>query len=585
MTAIAALTVTADVTTAFATVLVDEWARAGVTDAVVAPGSRSAPLALALARDDRVRVHVVVDERSAAFFALGLGRASGRPAVVCCTSGTAGAHFHPAVIEADLSAVPLLVCTANRPPELLDTGAGQTIDQHHLFGRSVRWFAAPGPPDAIPGAGEVWRSTAARAVAASLGPPAGPVHLDLAFREPLVPSTPAWSKGGSQIPAGRPGGAPWTSSRQPQRRLASAAIEALAARARGVERGLIVAGWGSNTTPRSAAALASALGWPLLADPISNLREGPHAVSTYDALLRVERFATSHRPDLVVRIGAPLTSKVATAWLDPSVDQIVVDPDARWLDPHRAARERLAVDAEPLLSDLVAALGVANCESPWLADWRAAELCARSAIDAHLDGDDVPFDARVARDVYAAVPDGGALLVASSMPVREVEWFAAPRAGATVYANRGANGIDGLVSTTLGVAAGREAPTVGLLGDLAWLHDTNGLLGATELAARGANAAFVVLDNGGGGIFHFLPTSALSELDALFVTPQSVGLVALAHAHGLDARRIVRASEVGPSVRAALDAGGVRVIVVPTDRRTNVARHEAVWSAVVRALS
>src|SRR5436190_4840946 len=178
----------ADVTTAFATALVDEWARAGVTDAVVAPGSRSAPLALALARDSRVRVHVVVDERSAAFFALGLGRDSGRPAVLCCTSGSAGAHFHPAVIEADLAGVPLLVCTANRPPELLDTGAGQTIDQHHLFGRSVRWFAAPGPPAPIPEAGTVWRSIAARAIAETLGPPAGPVHLDLAFREPLVPT-------------------------------------------------------------------------------------------------------------------------------------------------------------------------------------------------------------------------------------------------------------------------------------------------------------------------------------------------------------------------------------------------------------
>lgn len=569
----------ADATAAFAATLVDEWARAGVTDAVVAPGSRSAPLTLALARDAKMRVHVVLDERTAAFFALGLGRATGRPAVVCCTSGTAGAHFHPAVIEADLAGVPLLVCTANRPPELLDTGAGQTIDQHHLFGRSVRWFVAPGPPEAIPDASAVWRSIAARAVAASLGPPAGPVHLDLAFREPLVPAALP------TVAPGRADGSPWTVSRRPQRRLAPAEVESLATRALGVERGLIVAGWGSGATQQSATALANALGWPLLADPISNLRAGPHAISTYEALLRSERFARQQRPDVVLRIGAPLTSKVATAWLDPGIEQIVVDPDGRWLDPHRAASERLAVDAEPLLSDLVAVLAAASRESAWLARWRAAENAARSTIDSLLDRDDTPFDARVARDVYAAVPDGGALLVASSMPVRELEWFAAPRSGVRVHANRGANGIDGLVSTTLGIAVGCHAPTVGLLGDLAWLHDTNGLLGAAAASARGARATFVVLDNGGGGIFHFLPASAVPEFDDLFATPQAVDPVAVARVYGLDARRVGSAGDVGPAVRAALDAGGVRVIVVPTDRHTNVARHGALWSAVVAALT
>jgi 2-succinyl-5-enolpyruvyl-6-hydroxy-3-cyclohexene-1-carboxylate synthase len=584
----------ADLTAAFAATLVDEWVRAGVTDAVVAPGSRSAPLALALSRDERMRVHVVIDERSAAFFALGLGRATGRPALVCCTSGTAGAHFHPAVIEADLAGVPLLVCTANRPPELLDIGAGQTIDQHHLFGGSVRWFVAPGPPEEIPGAGAVWRSTAARAVAAALGPPAGPVHLDLAFREPLVPAA------AEPIAApGRPDGAPWTVSAPAQRRLAPAAVATLADRLHGVERGLIVAGWGSGSTPKSVAALANTLGWPLFADPISNLRTGPHAISTYDALLRVERFAARHRPDLVLRLGAPLTSKVATAFFDPSVDQIVIDPDGRWLDPHRAARERMAVDTEPLLRDLVDRLGraaqatssVASTarESPWLADWRAAELAARGAIDALLDHDDTPFDARIARDVYAAVPDGGTLLVASSMPVREVEWFAAPRSDVTVHANRGANGIDGLVSTTLGIAAGGRVPTVGLLGDLAWLHDTNGLLAVPAFSTKGFSASgswdnvsvtFVVLDNGGGGIFHFLPVSEVSELDALFVTPQAVDPVATARAHGIAARRVDRASEVGPALGKALDAGGVSVIVVPTDRHANVERHERLWAAV-----
>jgi 2-succinyl-5-enolpyruvyl-6-hydroxy-3-cyclohexene-1-carboxylate synthase len=563
----------------FATTLVDEWARAGVTDAVVAPGSRSAPLALALARDVRLRLHVVIDERSAAFFALGLARASARPVVVCCTSGTAGAHFHPAVIEADLSGVALLVCTANRPPELLDTGAGQTIDQHHLFGRSVRWFAAPGPPEPVSGAPAVWRSIAARAVSESLGPPPGPVHLDLAFREPLVAAS-----GGAFPATGRTDGRPWTVSRRPKRRLAPPDVANLAARVTGVERGLLVAGWGAETRPAAVTALADTLGWPLLADPISNLREGG-ATSTYDALVRVEAFASRHRPDLVVRLGAPLTSKVATAWLDPSVEQVVVDPDGRWLDPHRAASERLAVDVEPLLLDLVDTLGGATRDSAWLAAWRAAEAAARAAIDEVLDRDDTPFDARVARDVYAAVPGGGALLVAASMPVRDVEWFAAPRGGLRVYANRGANGIDGLVSTTLGIAAAGDGPTAGLLGDVAWLHDSNGLLGARRLAEIGVDATFVVLDNGGGGIFHFLPASAMPELDDLFVAPQAADPAALARAYGLEPRRVERASEVGPAVRAALAEGGIQVIVVTTDRFTNVARHETVWAAVAAAVA
>ena len=489
------------------------------------------------------------------------------------------------MIEADLSGVALLVCTANRPPELLDTGAGQTIDQHHLFGRSVRWFAAPGPPGSpetdAAADGAVWRSIAARAVAESLGPPAGPVHLDLAFREPLV------SSGAGIGTPGRPGGRPWTVSRGAPRRLVPAELTDLAARMRDVERGLVVAGWGAAVRPATASAFARVLGWPLLADPISGVREGPHAISTYDALVRVEGFASRHRPDLVVRFGAPLTSKVTTAWLDPSIDQIVVDPDARWLDPHRAASERVAVDAEALAVDLVEALDAATRESEWLASWRAAERTARAVIDARLDADDTPFDARVARDVYAAVPDGGSLLVASSMPVRDIEWFAAPRAGIRVHANRGANGIDGLVSTTLGIAAAGGGPTVGLLGDLAWLHDSNGLLAATALAASATpvRATFVVLDNDGGGIFHFLPTSAMPELDELFVTPQAVDPIALAAAYGLEVTRVERASEVGPAVAASLAAGGVRAMVVPTDRRTNVGRHEGVWAAVAQAVS
>ena len=565
--------VPADLNAAFAATLVDEWARAGLVDAVVAPGSRSAPLALALARDDRVRLHVVLDERSAAFFALGLGLATGRPAVVCCTSGTAGAHFLPAVIEADLAGVPLLVCTANRPPELLDTGAGQTIDQLGLFGRAPRWFAAPGPPAGIDGAGAVWRAVAARAYTETLGPPAGPVHLDLAFREPLVPVDGGDSApGAARAVAGRAGGAPWTVSSRGSRRLDAEAVGALAARLAAVERGLVVAGWGADVDSEAVAALSGALGWPVLADTISNVRCGPHAISTYDALLRDARFSHAQRPDLVLRLGAPLTSKAATAWLDPEIHQIAVDPDGRWLDPHRAVSERVAADADPLVGELLAALrGRSRPASTWLDGWLAAEHAARAAIDAILDADDVPFEGRIARDIAAAVPDGGALLVASSMPVRDLEGFAAPRTGVRVFANRGANGIDGLVSTTLGIACGRHgmdiagtrrAATVALLGDLAFLHDCNGLLGA---ATRGIDATFVVVDNGGGGIFHFLPPRRLPEFEALFATPQPVDLAALAAVHGVDVARVEHASALESRARSR-DRGRRRPCARGADR-------------------
>src|SRR5204862_3685766 len=269
-----------DANSAFAAALADEWAGAGVTDAVVAPGSRSAPLALALARDHRLRTQVVLDERSASFRALGLALASERPVVVLCTSGTAAANFHPAVIEASHARVPLIVCTADRPPELRDTGAGQTIDQQHLYGKAVRWFCDPGPPIDEPGAAATWRSLACRALAESVGPPAGPVHLNLPFREPLVPS------GSPPVDApGRPDGRPWTVSTPATRAPAPADVARLAELVRAHPRGLLAAGWGARVSPATAARFAETAGWPVLADPISQLRTPPNAVSTYEALL------------------------------------------------------------------------------------------------------------------------------------------------------------------------------------------------------------------------------------------------------------------------------------------------------------
>ncbi len=582
----------------------------GVRHAVVAPGSRSTPITLALARHGAIDVSVVLDERSAAFRALGIGRGSGQPAVAVCTSGSAAAHFHPAVLEASHGRVPLIVATADRPPELQDTGAGQTIDQSKLYGNAVRWFAAPGIADAA--TISTFAPIAARAVAAALGPPAGPVHLNLALREPLVP-TQDWLAGDSPArdsPAGegsadgeraREGAAgdavvlgPST-VREPvvpgDDLVADLAGELLAA-----ERGLIVAGWGVDAPGGVISALARDLGWPLLADAISGCRVGPNAVSTYEALLRIPRFADEHRPDLVLQFGAPLTSRTAMNVLGGPVpgdgpQHVIVDPDQSWLDPARAATKRIVAPAGALAGRLSLRLGGGGFSaakvppSQWLAGWLDAERRARRAIDSTLDSDEVAGGARVARDLAVGLPDGVQLLVASSMPVRELEWFAPARAGLTVHANRGVNGIDGLVSTAIGIAQGSGQPTVALLGDLAFLHDTNGLLGA---ASAGVNLTLVVVDDDGGAIFSFLPQAQVcseDEFEWLFGTPHGLDLAAVADAHGVEGVPVARVGEVVETVRRSLAVGDVRVVVARADRHVTVAHHRALWDAVADAIT
>jgi 2-succinyl-5-enolpyruvyl-6-hydroxy-3-cyclohexene-1-carboxylate synthase len=591
----------ADANRRLALTLVDELARAGLTDACLAPGSRSAPLALALAEHPAVRLHVHIDERSAAFFALGAAKASGRPAAVLCTSGTAAANLHPAVVEADHGRVPLLVLTADRPPELRGTGANQAVDQVKLYGDGVRLFCEVGAPDqtaASPddrGAGRYWRSLASRAWAAAIGPPAGPVHLNLAFAEPLLPDP----LGGAPAP-GRPDGAPWTLVARPSLRPGPDEIGALTDAARANPRGLLVVGWGARLRPAAVDAFAAEAGWPVLADPLSDARRGPAAVSTYDSLLRVPAFAAEHRPDLVVRIGAGPTSKALIGWLDDSIPQIVVDSEAGWPDPGRTASRRLVADPSALLqavADTLASgsghavpgqredrrsLAAGSGRGVWMDRWRAADAAARRAIDELLDGIEEPFEGRVARDLVAALPDGATLLVGSSMPVRDVDAFAAPREGLRVLANRGASGIDGLVATALGAAAASDGPTVALLGDLAFLHDASSVLGAAQ---RSPGAVLVVCDNDGGGIFSFLPQARLPApyFESLFTTPHGLDLADLAAAARITVRRVTKASELVPALERALASGRTEVLLVPSDRDANLARHREVTAAVAAA--
>jgi 2-succinyl-5-enolpyruvyl-6-hydroxy-3-cyclohexene-1-carboxylate synthase len=544
----------------FCVTLVDEWVRAGVRHAVVAPGSRSTPMALALANDDRLSVHVHHDERAAAFLALGIGVATGVPAIVLTTSGTAAAELHPAVAEASYGRVPMLVVTADRPAELQSVGAAQTIDQTHLFGRSVRWFAAPGVPDAA--AAPTWRSLASQAHHESVGVVPGPVHLNLAFREPLVGEA-------GEPPPGRPGGAPWHGAPSPVGGVAPMALPG--------GRGVIVAG-GDVGDPAAVLDLGDRLGWPVLADPRSGCRvPGPTSVGAFDALLRHERFAASHRPDVIVRLGDPPASKALAAWMTTSgARQYAVGTG--WADPQRDAD--VVVRARP--DDWCRGATGTAADPSWRREWTEADAAAQRAIDGVLAAHHEATDPYVARSVMASA--AGSLVVASSMPVRDVEWFAAPRIGLRVHANRGANGIDGVVSTAVGVAAGSDAPVTALVGDNAFLHDANALLG---LASRRLDLTIVVVDNRGGAIFSFLSQKDLlpvERFEQLFGTPHDVDLAALAVVHGLPALTVHDADGLVPALAAASSAPGTHVVVVRTDREANVALHRELAAAVARAL-
>lgn len=560
---------------AFAATLVDEWARNGVTEAVVAPGSRSTPLAAALAADGRLRLHVVLDERSAAFFALGLGLASGRPAVILTTSGTAAAELHPAVLEAHQARVPLIACTADRPPDLHHVGAPQTVEQEHLFAGAVRWAAAPGVPEEVTAG--TWRSLASRAVAEAVTNPAGPgpVHLNLAFREPLAGRP-------DRTVAGRPDGGPWHARPPVVGTPPPGVVAALASGGRGV----LVAGAGAGD-PATVHRLAGALGWPVLADPRSGCRlPGPATVvAAADALLRVDGFAGAHRPDVVVRLGAPWASRVVGEWLAAlDVPQYLVDPDGAWLDPGRSACVVVAADPAALASAVLEASPVAAPHG-WAPGWAAAETAAQAALDGVLGGSRLT-EPGVARAVVRALPAGSTLMVSSSMPVRDVEWYGPPHPALRVLSNRGANGIDGVVSTAMGAAVATGGHTVALVGDLAFLHDTNALL-IPPGAGTGVDATIVVVDNDGGGIFSFLPqASVLDEacFERLLGTPHGLDLVAVARAHGVSATAVTTVDEVAAGVARRPDGVHVVVARIP-GRSANAALHDELHRAVAAAVT
>jgi 2-succinyl-5-enolpyruvyl-6-hydroxy-3-cyclohexene-1-carboxylate synthase len=580
--------------TAFATVLVDELVRCGLREAVVAPGSRSAPLAMALhaaAAGGRLRLHVRIDERSASFLALGLAKASGRPVAVVCTSGTAAAHFHAAIIEADEAGVPLLVLTADRPPELRGTGANQTIDQIKLYGSAVRWFCEAGVPEDRPGQAGYWRSLADRAwaqAAGSAGGHPGPVHLNLPFRDPLVPDLPGTHLLADETGAdtlieaalsasgldGRPGGLPWT-------RLAAPAESGLPAlELDWTERGLVVAGDGT-ADPAALVRIAAQAGWPLLAEPSSGARRGVTAVGSYQYLLDAPGFLAGQQPDVIVSAGRPGLTRGQLALLRDAGAAgrhvVLQQGPGRWSDPARTATDvtgRLALRGGP----------PRRARTGWLDSWLAADAAARHAADRVLDAEVSLSEPQLARDLAAALPPGALLWAASSMPARDLDRHMAPRSDVRVLASRGASGIDGLVSAAIGAALAHQAdaggPAVALLGDLAVLHDAPGLmLGPAEPRP---DLCVVVVNNDGGGIFSTLEQAAFPEsFERLFGTPHGADLGALAAAAGLPYQLL----ETAADLPGALAGTGLRMVEVRTDRSEGAKLRAAISQACATALA
>jgi 2-succinyl-5-enolpyruvyl-6-hydroxy-3-cyclohexene-1-carboxylate synthase len=577
--------------TALASAMVEELARCGVRRAILSPGSRSTPLALALWRQPAIEVTVLLDERSAGFFALGTALSTRTPAAVLCTSGSAAANLHPAVVEADEAGVPLIVLTADRPPELRGIGAGQTIDQLKLYGEAVRWFCEVGTHEADDDGLLHFRSVACRAYAAAAGDPRpGPVHLNVPWREPLAP-VPVEGDVTATDPLaleGR-GDRPLTAVTRTAASAQRALMDELAERLAAAPRGLIVAG--RQTDPSLAepiGELAAATGYPLLAEPTSQLRRGLHdrsmLVCAYDLIARTRPAELA--PDLIVRVGDMPTSKALRLWLASLEDlrQVVVDGEADWREPTRRADTIVRADPGAVSADLserlkAGAAAPERAQAQWAGAWRTADERARAAIEQELDTLEELSEPGAWMALGRRLRDGDAVFAASSMPVRDLESFMAPgRERVRFFSNRGANGIDGLVSTASGVAAA-GGRTWAVLGDLAVAHDLGGLAAARDVESL----RLLILDNDGGGIFHFLPQAEAvtkGEFEALLGTPSGLDLTRAVGLFGL--------SSTTPSDPAELDqalSGDARAVIVRTDRRRNLELHRRLSEVASAALA
>ncbi len=586
---------------------VDELERAGVHHVVVCPGSRSTPLAMSMAAHPALRVWMHLDERSAAFFGLGMAKQLRQPVALLCTSGTAAANFLPAIVEAKLTHVPLLALTADRPHELRECGAPQAIDQNRLYGTQVKWFVDVALPEASDAALRYIRTLASRATALSQAVPAGPVHLNLPFREPLTPAPLA----GQIIPSpeqrnpiawqGRSDNAPYVAVQDaPLGSLSAAQVAHLAGSIKGARRGLIIVGpYDDPALTEPLLQLSRQTGYPILADPLSQLRCGDidhsRIIASYDAFLRIASFVERVEPELLLRFGAMPTSKPLLLYLQcyASCPQIVIDGNGGWEEPTRLAAALIHADPAALCQDLLTALAAVDEPGPvteqWISAWQHADRVTQQALQTSIRDFAQPFEGRVFSELANLLPDGATLYVGNSMPVRDMDtFFWCNQRSIYIIGNRGANGIDGVVSSSLGVSAAKKTngvstPTMLVIGDLSFLHDLNGLLAAH---LHKLDLTIVLVNNDGGGIFSFLAQAAYPEhFEQLFGTPTGLDFRPVVQMYGGTFQCVETWDAFRKAVQRGMDEGGLHVVEVRTERTSNVDMHRQLWQAVDAALS
>ncbi|WP_296810142.1 2-succinyl-5-enolpyruvyl-6-hydroxy-3-cyclohexene-1-carboxylic-acid synthase [Thiocapsa sp.] len=577
----------------WALALFDGLVRGGVRRVVLSPGSRSTPLVMAAQRQPLVELTPILDERSAAFFALGLAQASARPVALVCTSGSALAHWFPAVIEASESGVPLILLSADRPPELRGWGANQTIDQTRLFGGFTRECHDPGPAEEDPDALKAIRALGLRAALVSLGPRPGPVHLNLPFREPLVPgpsctAEPLGPLGGPESAPDHGYGAPASATDQVRSFDTPQWLRGLRSLLGG--RGIICCGpmRPSEASAEAIFACAERLDAPVLADPLSGLRFRPAPgarITRYDSLLRNPAAAAALRPDWVIRFGGTPVSKMLSGWLE-GIPSILVDPAERWTDPTHDVVARITADPTAFYRlvevDGIGGQGDRSSGRTWIGRWSAAERTLDRLARAFLEQS--PWcEGHLIADLLERLPAGDGLFCANSLPIRQLDtWSGQSEKPLRVFGQRGASGIDGQSSTLAGLNAGRAEPTrgvAGLLGDLSFIHDLSGLLLMERL-----DRPCIVLNNGGGRIFDTLPQRGMAGFEPLWRTPQRVQPDALARAFGLAHRSVDDASGFAQAWAEAIDAGmraePAGLIEVRLDAELSLHTHRAFWNGV-----
>jgi len=604
----------ANPTYAYVCAFVDELQRAGIQHVVVCPGSRSTPLAFAFAAQPDIHIWMHVDERSAAFFALGIAKRSGQPVALLCTSGTAAANFFPAIAEAKLTHIPLLVLTSDRPHELRENGAPQAIDQTHLYGSHVKWSVDVALPEATNAALRYIRTTAARATALVTALPAGPVHLNFPLREPLTPGPiaeqPLPQLAQRDITAwfGRPDNTPYITVHDSDRREPDdETIAHLLGLIDTAKRGLLIVGpQEASELPELVVQLARLLGYPILADPLSQMRSGKHdqshILTSYDAFLRIDAFTEQMQPEIVLRFGAMPTAKPVLTYLKrySTCPLVVIDGNEDWQEPTQLASELIHTDPVALCKALVAALVGTDLSRPnsnqplrgrdesdptddWLLTWQQTDSYTKQALQATIQDFSAPFEGRVFTELNQLLPEGALLYTGNSMPVRDLDTFFWGRERTVrIMGNRGANGIDGIVSSALGASAVTNGPNVLVIGDLSFFHDMNGLLAAK---LHKLNLTIVLINNDGGGIFSFLPQADYTEhFEQLFGTPIGLDYSYAAQMYGGHYQRVADWESFRVAVQRGMYDGGLHIVEVTTERDSNVHMHRELWQSVAQAL-